>query len=106
MELPDPGPFTISATGAARWWSKCLGDFSLTKELHWDRPVYRHSGGYHLYSLESGAWGVDGWVGVSQPGYRSTDPAPSPALCQNWEYRGSDGLKYNYIPGDIKITCS
>ena len=100
-----PGPFTVSATGGASKWLQCCGDFTLTERLHRDRPVYRRiSGGWgYLYSLESGAWAVGEKVGQTQPPLRSTTPAPSPALCQNWEYWDpDDGDKYK--PGDIKIT--
>jgi len=103
MEDAKSGPLTISATGEARKkWSELLGDFTLTEELENDRPVYRSSDYYYLYTTESGAWAVDVNVGNSEPGYRSTDPAPSPALCQNWEYMDlNDGDKYK--PGEITV---
>ena len=102
MELPCPG-FTISATGEARgMWESPWGNFTLTEELSYDRPVYRSSKGWHLYSTESGAWAVSLYVGYSTPYYRSTDQAPSPALCKNWEY-----LDYGeYKPGEISVTCT
>ena len=34
---------------------------------------------------------------------RSTNPAPSPALCQHWEYADRDD-DWKYKPGDIKVT--
>ena len=107
MELPlYPGPFTVSATGGA-WdkWSGCLGDFSLTEELlmHNDRPVYKNSKDRYLCSTARrpgpGAWAVGGDLSRSNPVFRSIDLAPSPALCQKWEY-----LDNGYKPGDVKIT--
>ena len=101
MELPcPPGPFTLSATReAGRRWSRLLGDYSLTREEHSGRPVYRNKWSRYIYSLEDGGWGVSNNVGDSGPFMRSTSPAPSPALCQRWEYYdGHDGA------GDIKIT--
>ena len=96
-----PGPFTISATGGAGYWSECCGDFTLSEMLCNGRPVYRNSKGRHLYSMESGAWAVYYSVGFSEPYYRSTDPAPSPALCQNWEYW--DDVDWKYKPGEITV---
>ena len=92
---------TFSATGPARekWDSRYRGDFTLTEELRYGRPVYRNSEGSPLYTMESGAWGVSLSVSDSHPLYRSTAPAPSPVLCQNWQYW--DG---GYKPGDITIT--
>ena len=71
MELPDPGTFTLSATGRAREvWEvtlgsgrSLLGDYNLTEELSNGRPVYESSEGWSLYSTESGVWVVDGIVG-------------------------------------------
>ena len=40
-------------------------------------------------------------VGDSEPALRSTSPAPSPTLCQHWEYRDHG----EYHPGDIKIEA-
>ena len=82
-----PETLTLSATGGAREeWSWHLGDCSLTEEEHRGRPVYRDGDGGYIYCLEDGAWGVSGRVGDSRPAMRSTSPAPSPALCQHWEY--------------------
>ena len=103
MVLPCPGPFTLSATGEAKEkYPWLLGDYSLNvNELdHRGHPVYRHSKYYRLFSLKDGGWGVTVLVGNSVPVMRSTSPAPSPALCQHWEYK-DDG---KYKPGDIKVT--
>ena len=108
VDIEDMGPpriLSVNATGVARVWSWCMGNYSLTKEQHNNRPVYRNSQRHHLYILDSGVWAVDGWVGNSQPLYRSTDQAPSPALCQSWEYKyldRDDGWKYK--PGDITVV--
>jgi len=103
MELHWP-EYTLSATGEARErWPLYLGDYSLTEEEHSGRPVYRNSKDWYLYSLKDGGWGVYISVGDRWPVMRSTSPAPSPALCQHWEYRDYyDGDKYK--PGDIKVT--
>ena len=100
-----PGPFTLSATGRAReMWSGCWGDYTLTKEEHNDRPVYK-KGGWYLYSTKSGAWAVDQYVDDDYaPWYGSTDQAPSPALCQNWEY--GDRKDGKFKPGDIKVEVA
>ena len=94
-----------SSHSTARW--QCCGDYTLTEKLHNDRPVYRSSEGRHLYTLER-AWAVSpvSWgVGHPHPVLRSTTPAPSPALSQNWEYKDFyDGDKYK--PGDIKVTLN
>ena len=107
MKLPlYPGPFSVSATGKAwQLWPSAWGDYTLALELHRDRPVYRRiSGGWgYLYSLESGAWAVGEKVGQTQPPLRSTTPAPSPALCQNWEYIH---VCSEYKPGDITVSYS
>ena len=79
-----------------------MGDFTLANTLHNDRPVYRNSEGLYLYSMESGAWAVDLRVGERDPVYRSTEPAPSPTLCQNWEYRERGSIEYK--PGDITVV--
>ncbi len=104
IEMEDAkSGFSISATGRAREVrSTCCGDFTLTTELHNDRPVYRNSQGRHLYSTESGARAVDWSKGGSQPKIRSTSAARSPTLCQQWNYRDYDGDKYK--PGDITVT--
>ena len=105
-DVGPPGTLSVSATGEARKkWSSAWGDFTLTEELHRDRPVYRNSDvryNVNLYSLESGAWGLSWTIGDSQPVIRSTTPAPSPALCQNWEYREYRGSEYK--PGDISVV--
>ena len=105
VEMEDEGPprtLTLSATGGAKlWW--CLGDYTLTEEQHRGRPVYKNSEDAYLYTLESGAWGVSLTVGFSAPRYRSTTAAPSPALCQNWEYRGYFDIG-KYYPGDINVV--
>ena len=94
---------TISATGGGRGISSGLcGDYTLTEELHNDRAVYRNSEGWHLYGMEGGAWAVGPTVGGNWPYYRSTSPAPSPGLCQTWEYRERSGSEYK--PGDNKVT--
>merc|ERR1712110_1338907 len=80
MEDAKPVGFTVSGR-AREGWSQFLGDYTLTGKQHNNRPVYRNSEGIQLYSLESGAWAMDVIVGHSQPVYRSTDQAPSPALC-------------------------
>ena len=108
-----PGPFTLSATGRpSMMWSQWLGDFILTKKQHGGRPVYRNREGKHLYTTEKGAWAVSVTVGNCTPVYRSTDPAASPALCKQWEYRNDnrdvstwDGDDGKYLLGDIKVTC-
>ena len=94
---------TVTAIGEASRWSLSLGVYTLTEEQDRGRPVYRNSGGWHLYSMESGAWAMGYTIGDIHPYYRSTDQAPSPTLCQNWEYYVGKG---EYKPGDIKITCS
>ena len=97
-----PVAVNFSATGKGGGWSYLLGDLTLTGELLNDRPVYRSSKDYYLYSLESGAWGVRSILGSSKPLYRSTTPALSPALCQEWEYREALGSEYK--PGEISVT--
>ena len=108
------GPFTLSATGRPSVrWSQWLGDFTMTKKVHRDRPVYRNREGKHLYSMECGAWAVSVSLGNSLPVYRNTDPAPSPTLCKQWEYRNDDrdvstwddGNNGKYLPGDNTVTC-
>jgi len=95
------GPFTLSATGGARnKWPLYQSDYSLTKEEHRGRPVYRSSEGHSLFSLKYGGWGVHFNVGDRWPVMRTTSPAPSPALCQHWQYL--DFGKYK--PGDVKVT--
>ena len=94
---------TINAKGAAeKEWPECGGDFYLTKELHRDKPVYKSSKRKYLYSTESGAWAVSYTVGDSKPPYRSTVPAPSPALCQNWQNNKHGNSEYK--PADITVT--
>ena len=97
---------TFNVTGDARMhWvpgTEPWGDYTLTKEKHRDRPVYRNSKGKYLSTMDSGAWGVSITVGNSEPPYRSTDRAPSPALCKNWEYRKHGDSEYK--PGDITVT--
>ena len=106
-DVGPPGTLSVNATGEARErLSSFWGYYTLTEKLHRDRPVYRNSEGYVLYTLESGAWAVSGRGGHGLPVYRCSDPAPSPALCQNWEYGEYwDGRKFkHYKPGDIKVT--
>ena len=95
---------TLSATGEAGQWSSYQGDYSLTEEEHRGRPVYRNGDGRHLYSLEDGGWGVEYRVGDIEPAMRSTSPAPSPVLCQHWEYREPGNTASKYKPGDISVT--
>ena len=92
MENAESG-LTLSATGEVRKWIKS-GYYSLNEKEH------RTSDGWYLYSLEDGGWGLDGGVGYSKPDVRSTSPAPSPILCQHWEY----WYYGKYKPGDIKVT--
>ena len=95
---------TLSAKGAPEEeWSGCLGDYSLAEEEHRGHPVYRNRWDCYLYCLENGGWGVSTSVGDSDPVMRSTSPAPSPALCQHWEYNDSYSVS-KYKPGDIRIT--
>ena len=97
-----PRTLTLTATGRAREeWPRFLGDYTITGEEHGGRPVYRNSKGGHLYTLESGAWWVTSGVGYSEPRMRSINPAPCPALCQEWEYYVAGG---KYEPGDITVT--
>jgi len=99
-----PGPLTLSAAGLLRmWWSGFLGDHSLTEKEHRGRPVYRSRYNWYLYSLEDGCWGVSTTVGDSVPCIRSTSPAPSPVLCQHWEYR-EHNVNSKYKDGDFKVT--
>merc|ERR1712179_265449 len=98
------GTFTIRARDGKWSWANCWGDFTLTEILHRGKPVYRNSKDCYLYTTENGAWAVGNSVGYSWPLYRSTDQAPSPDLCQNWEYSEYDGeRKYNH--GDISVIC-
>ena len=104
-DVGPPRTLSVNATGEARMWWSCLGYYTLTEEQHRGRPVYRNSKGRYLYTLENGVWAVSGRVGRSLPVYRSTDPAPSPTLCQNWEYEyldSDDGWKFK--PGDITVV--
>ena len=107
VDMEDVGPprtLSVSATGeVGERWPGYMGNYTMTKEQYRDRPVYRNSKGRYLYTLKSGAWGVSGWVGDSLPVYRSIDPAPSPALCQNWEYEYADN-DWKYKPGDITVV--
>ena len=99
-----PGPFTLSATGrAAEKWPWFLGDYNLTEEEHSGRPVYRNSKGRPLYATDGG-WEVGFRVGDSIPYLRSTSPAPSPALCQHWQYSDSVLGRAPWIDGDITVT--
>ena len=106
MDVPFPRPLKLSATGdAGKWWIGCLGDYTITKEEHEGRAVYKNSEDWNLYSLPDGTWGVDRDVGYSQPDMRSTDKATSPDLCQDWEYKDfMDGNKYK--SGDIKVEIN
>ena len=93
---------TLSATGRAREESPgYLGDYTITGKEHGGRPVYRNSEGWYLYTMESGAWGVSGYVGISEPPMRSITPAPCPALCREWEY-----YDYGYKPGYVSVKCT
>ena len=96
--------FTLSATGrAGEKWSSCLGDYSLSEQVHNARPVYRNSEGIDLWSQEDGTWAADRCVGNSAPAIKSTTAAVSPGLCQHWQYMYTDcgGI---YKPGDITVT--
>ena len=64
--------------------------------------MYRDTRGRAIYTLEDGAWAVSGAY-VGEPVMRSTSPAPSPDLCQHWEYADRDD-DWKYKPGDIKVT--
>ena len=105
--------FTVSATGEG-WKSTFLGDFTFTdeeEEIHNGCPVYRHSEAWsHLYSLESGEWGLHNRLGHSEPWMRSTTVATDPTLCQQWktddckEYRSEISvLKPKSKPKSLKI---
>ena len=98
------GPITLSATGRAREkWPEYRGDYILTEEEHRGRPVYRNSRGRSLYATDGG-WEVNDRVGDSVPVMRSTSPAPSPALCQHWQYSESYSGGAPWEDGDITVT--
>ena len=106
MEDAPAQVVTLSATGwAGKKEPECLGDYSLTEQVHNGRQVYRKSNGWHLWSQEDGTWAVSGNVGYDLPGMKSTDAAVSPGLCQQWQYWVDwvDGDS-KYKPGDITVT--
>ena len=101
MEDAPAQVVTLSATGrAGKKEPECLGDYSLTEQVHNGRPVYRNSEGIDLWSQEDGTWAADRCVGNSDPAMKSTTAAVSPGLCQHWQYWAD----WKYKPGDITVT--
>ena len=98
--------FSLRSTGEARKMiSAYQGEYTLTEKEHRGRPVYSDRGGRgcHLYTLKSGAWGVGDFVGDSKPVYRGTTAAPSPALCQRWQYSTRESGGPPFKDGDITV---
>ena len=110
-DAESSGPFTITLTGRPiKEFPSICGDFTLSGELHNGRPVYRNSKRQNLYSLRSGAWGVDYRVGDIEARLMSTDQAPSPALCEKWKYmykyKATSPSKYKLLEtGEISVTA-
>ena len=78
-------------------------DYSLTEWKHSGRPVYRNREGLYIYATDGG-WEVGYSVGDPMPFIRSTSHAPSPALCQHWQYSGSSDGGAPWKDGDITVT--
>ena len=107
IELPCPGPFTLSVTGrAGMQWPDYAGEFSITEEEHSGRSIFRHSDGKTmLFGLEDGGWGVSRELGFHKPAMFSNTPATNPARCQDWQYwYHDDGWKYYSSNGNITVT--
>ena len=98
--------FIVRATGRAREKKGFyLGVFTRIKREELGRPVYwnHDSETIYLQSLQSGRWGVFHGRDASWPEFRSTDGAPSPDLCKQWEYKDVDD-DYKYKHGEITVT--
>ena len=98
--------FSLRSTGKARKMMLAYqGEYTLTEKEHRGRPVYSDRGGRgcHLYTLKSGAWGVGDFVGDNKPVYRGTTAAPSPALCQRWQYSTRESGGPPFKDGDITV---
>ena len=100
-----PKTVTVSATGLP-WvmWPSRLGDYNVIEKEHMGRPVYSDGDGRYLYAT-GGGWEVSRIVGDSYAVMRSTSAAPSPILCQQWQYLDSYyGNSGPWKDGNITVT--